>query len=466
MLGRKIICARQGCRHVNDYFPLIDGSILAKLLLLRLNSAPSEEAPHLYAIDRIAQRVQEFSPGCIDIPQSSIREALLAAAVFHQGPLNAVKMIISDSRTCERSEDVSTHILAAVAFLGKLDIVASLLREGVDVNTNSEYFGSPLRAAAGRGHAQVVWLLLEHGASASNVGGRAAYCHGEDTALQAASRRGDEAIVRLLLEPNYGLQTAGVAYDNAIMEAVRLGHANVVTCLLDKHNSANLGRLQSEMLLVASRYGHIRLVQTILDNGINVNFRGNCDEHALTEAAGGGHALVVSLLLERGTLFNDDEYGNKGALNLAARCGHEDVVRVLLDNGADVNAESGSGFLNPLIEAVRSQNVGTMRLLLDRGADINASECGEYAFSDAIIRGHTEVIRVLVKAGVDIDSTGYPEEPAPILSAMMYGEDRVVELLLELGAKMVNPLTSRWAEEFLNGTYPKKIRDPPPLLRP
>jgi len=49
---------------------------------------------------------------------------------------------------------------------------------------------------------------------------------------------------------------------------------------------------------------------------------------------------------------------------------------------------------------------------------------------------------------------------------MIYGEDRVIELLLELGAKMVNPLTSKWAEEFLNGTYPKNIRDPPPLLRP
>lgn len=38
---------------------------------------------------------------------------------------------------------------------------------------------------------------------------------------------------------------------------------------------------------------------------------------------------------------------------------------------------------------------------------------------------------------------------------MMYGQDRVVKLLLELGAKRVDPLESVWAEKFLDGTYPK-----------
>lgn len=438
---------------------------MAKLLLLRLDSAPSDEVPHLYTIDRIARTVQKLCTSQIDVPQSRITEGLLAAPVFHLGPYSAAKMMVSESRTCQISSSDSSHILAATAFLGKLDVVTSLLHKGVDVNTDSTYFGFPLRAAAGQGHVEMVRFLLEHGATVSNLGGFTPYCHHEDSALRAASRRGDDTIVRLLSEPIYGLQTAGVAYDNAILDAVRYGHVTLVNYMLHRCNSTNLKGLQSEMLVVAARFGHLQLVHTMLDNGIDPNYIGFGYIHVLTKAAAGGHAPIVSLLLEKGALF-DSEGHSKGAINVAARYGHEDVVRVLLDNGADVNADSGSGFQNPLYEAAMSQHVGMMRFLLDKGADIKAFECGESAFSRAIMKGYEEVIRVLVEAGVDIDSTGYDGEPAPILSAMMYGQDRVVELLLELGAKRVDPLTSDWAEKFLDGSYPEYIGDPPPLLRP
>lgn len=438
---------------------------MAKLLLLRLNSAPCGEVPHLYTIHRIAQTVQKLCAGQIDVPQSRVTEDLFTAAVFYLGPYSAPKMMVLESGMCEISSSDSSHIIAAAAFLGKLDVVASLLRKGVDVNTSSAYFGFPLRAAAGRGHVEVVRFLLEHGANVSNPGGYSPYCHDEDTALQAASRRGDDTIVRLLSEPIYGLQTAGVAYDNAMLGAVRYGHVNLVKYMLHRCNSPNLKVLQSEMLVVAAGFGHLQLVQTMLGNGVDVDYIGIRYVHVLTEAAAGGHALIVSLLLEKGALFDSNGH-DKGALNLAARLGHEDVVRILLDNGADVNTDSGSGFKNPLYEAAMSQDVGMMRLLLDRGADIKAFECGESAFDRAITMGYEEVICVLVEAGVDIDSTGYDGEPAPILTAMMYGQDRVVELLAELGAKRVDPLTSDWAEKFLDGTYPKYVGNPPPLLRP
>lgn len=387
------------------------------------------------------------------------------ATVFHLHPFSVAEMMIPDSKKCENSSSDSSHILAAAAVLGRLDVVASLLRKGVDVDTNSAYFGFPLRAAVGRGHVEVVRFLLEHGANVGNTGGLALHCSGEDTALQAASRRDDDTIVRLLTEPIYGLQTAGVAYENAILNAVRHGNVNLVNYMLHRCNSANLKVLQSEMLVVAAGSGHLQLVQMMLDNGIDANYVGIGYTHVLTQAAGNGHALIVSLLLEKGALFYSNDH-DKGALNWAARYGHEDVVQVLLDHGADVNTDSGSGFQNPLYEAAMRQHVGMMRFLLDRGADIKAFECGESAFSQAIIWGYEEVIRVLVEAGVDIDSTGYDGEPAPILSAMMYGQDRVVELLAELGAKRVDPLKSDWAEKFTDGTYPKYVGNPPPLLRP
>lgn len=441
---------------------------MAKLLLLRLNSAPYEAVPHLYTINRIAKTVQKLYTDQIYKPQSRITEDLLSAAVFHLGPLITAGMMISDSSRCtiELSCTDSSHILAAAAFLGKLDVVASLLSKGMDVDKNSSYFGFPLRAAAERGQVEVVRLLLAHGANVNNTGGLALNYHGEDTALRAASRRGDDTIVSLLSEPIYGLRAGGVAYHNALLDATRHGHVNLVNDMLYRYDFVNRKGLQSEILLVAARIGHFQLVQTMLDDGVDVNYTNIEDVHVLTEAAIGGHALVVSLLLENGALFNSNGH-DSGAINRAAKYGHKDVVRVLLDHGADVNADSGSGFQNPLYEAAMSQQVSMMRLLPNRGADIKAFGCGESAFDRAIMMGYEEVIRVLVEAGVDIDSTGYDGEPAPILRAMMYGQDRVVKLLLELGAKEVDPLESVWAEKFLDGTYPKYIGAfRPPLLRP
>ena len=342
-----------------------------------------------------------------------------------------------------------------------------MTRKGVDIETNSVYFGFPLRAAAEQGHFNVVRFLLEHGAHVSNEGGYASCCRTEDTALKAASRRGDNNIVRLLLDPKYGLQTAGAAYDDAILAAVYRGHSDLAIYLLQKCKSADLKGLQVEMFMKACDVGNVHVVQTLLDKEVDVNSRGRCNEYGLTRAAQNGHVQVVCLLLERGAGFHWT-YGDIGALSLAAKYGREEVVKVLLDNGANVNAESGSGFGNPLREAAKNQHVNIMRLLLERGADIECERCGVEALDDAITWGVEGVIPVLVKAGVPIDGTDYDGEPgfpAPILVALMYGQYRVVNLLTDLGAKWVDPLTSDWAEGFRDGTYPQKIDKPLPLLK-
>jgi len=308
---------------------------MAKLLLLRLNSAPCNEVPYLYTIYRIAQTVQNLYTDQIDILQSRITQTLLTAAVFYLGPFSTAEIIISDSSMCtiKISSSNSNYILAVAAFLGKVDVVASLLPKGVNVDTNSAYFGFLLRAAAKRGNVEVVRLLLEQKANVSNTDKLELHCHNKDIALQAASRRNNNTIVRLLSESIYELQIAEFAYKNAILNAPRHSHVNLVKYMLDRYNPANRKGLQSEILVVAAGIGHLQLVQTMLDNGIDVNYTGFGYIHVLTEAAAGGYALIVSLLLEKGALFNAKGH-DRGAINRAARYGHEDVVRVLHDQGS------------------------------------------------------------------------------------------------------------------------------------
>lgn len=460
---------RPGCKRDFGSFPCLRRPILANLLLRRLKYAGRDEVPHLYTIDRIAQVVQDLSQGPIHAPESDLTEALFAAAESYLG-YHAAKLTVLESGTCDQPCGESINVLAAAAFLGSRDAVATMLCKGVDINASSVYFGFPLRLAAGRGHFDVVLFLLEHGANVNGIGGsnRFAFhpCDGcSDTALQTASRRGDESMVRLLLKPKYGLETKGKYYDSALWQAAHFGHTDLVHFLLQNYTSANRTRIHSEILLVASESGNLQLVKAMLDQGVDVNYVGITGDRALDNAAGEGHLFIVSFLLGKGAVFQWACPG-KDAINAAASHEHEDVVRFLLDHGADVNSLIGAPNKTPLYEAAMSQDVSIMRLLLDRGADINVFECGENAFSDAVRLGYEGVIPVLVGAGVDINSTGYEGEPAPILSAMMYGQSRIVELLLELGAKPVDPLASAWAEDFRNGTYPQDFRRLSPRLLP
>ena len=84
------------------------------------------------------------------------------------------------------------------------------------VNARGGYYGNTLQAtsseghaASSRGHEQVVRLLVEKGPDVDAQGGR------YGNALQASSSRGHEQIVRLLAEKGADINAQGEFYKNA-----------------------------------------------------------------------------------------------------------------------------------------------------------------------------------------------------------------------------------------------------------
>jgi hypothetical protein len=126
----------------------------------------------------------------------------------------------------KRRTDASPLYFASLE--GLIESVRCLIHgPGANVNAQGEFYGNALQAASGRGHEAVVKLLLDAGADVNAQGG----FYGN--ALQAASGRGLEAVVKLLLDAGANVNAQGGRYGNALQAASTGGHEAVVKLLLD-----------------------------------------------------------------------------------------------------------------------------------------------------------------------------------------------------------------------------------------
>jgi ankyrin repeat protein len=91
-------------------------------------------------------------------------------------------------------------------------------------------------------------------------------------------------------------------------------------------------------LMWASTYGHLGLVEFLLDNKARVLGKDKFKRTALTMAVRNGHCRIASLLLQRGSEWDHNDSSMNTPLHYAAAYGWLDCIELLLKTGADVNA--------------------------------------------------------------------------------------------------------------------------------
>ncbi|KAL8707255.1 MAG: hypothetical protein Q9225_007796, partial [Loekoesia sp. 1 TL-2023] len=315
--------------------------------------------------------------------------------------------------------------------------------------------------AALNNHQDIVILLNQRSQKAFNPDtGNSEQANAYTAALKAASSAGHYDMVQYILSSSFSNIAPPLEqhhHASIIGAAASNGHIKILRSLflwqerLPSHNNRPAEHFKIDAFLTACARGYPEVVQMLhSEHGISANVMNYDGRNGLHMAALGGHARVVSLLLKLGTKYFSGLWGDP--VYLAAKNGHEDAARVLLDAGVDVEADGGSDS-DIVCACARSGEAPMLRFLLSRGLVLDQTEGrGDRALELAAEKGQTEMVKLLVGLGVDVN--GRKGKDGPMLRALVYGQNEVVDVLRGLGATAIDIKATEYAVDFEEGEYP------------
>jgi len=192
-------------------------------------------------------------------------------------------------------------------------------------------------------------------------------------------------------------------------------------------------------LIAASEQGDVEAVKQLLSQDANVHAFDGSGRTALIAAAYENHLEIAELLIEAGADVDTQDNTQQSAYLIATSEGYLELLKLTLQAGADVHrtdSYNGTG----LIRAADRGHVEIIEELLKTDIKVNhVNRLGWTALLEAIILGdggprHTEVVRLLVEAGADVnlaDSQGV----TPLAHARQRGYDEIVRILESAGAR-------------------------------
>ena len=169
--------------------------------------------------------------------------------------------------------------------------------------------------------------------------------------------------------------------------------------------------VQGSPLAEAARRGDRQTVQSLLNQGLDVNAAGRDGTPALHWAVRVDDQELVRMLLAKGADVNALNRYGQAPIHVAVQNRHRDMVQTLVRAGASVEKADGSGE-QPLLIATRQGDAGMVDELLAQGAQVSARDqrYGQTALMLAVREGHNKLVQRLLKAGADINAQSFPGE--------------------------------------------------------
>ncbi|PNF23135.1 hypothetical protein B7P43_G06701 [Cryptotermes secundus] len=302
----------------------------------------------------------------------------------------------------ENGVSVNTESMAGISPLfcaircRNTQLVKVLIEKGADVNAKIVNMDgiTPLHSAVLVKDVDIFKILLENGADFT------AFCNFRNqTVIHSAAAAGNLEMFLTMVRYNadMSVQTNNEKGDRPIhLAATMVGGLRCLKVLLIGNTVKSGGNKYGDFPIhFAAAYGHLDVVDWLIDRGSAVDIRNNMGSTPLINASWGGHCNVARMLLDRGADVNAtvEKADNRSVIHSASFSGNAQLVELLLERGATVNARTSTNNRTPLHWAAQEGHLETVRLLIKHGAEAKAQDIhGLTAESVAFSKGRAEVV--------------------------------------------------------------------------
>ncbi len=310
-------------------------------------------------------------------------------------------------------EEVPTPMQKAVA-QGRLQEVRTLLEDFPNAAGQRYLVGPhPLVMAVHTANAEMVDLLLEHGADANLRDSETG-----ESLITRSALIGEPLIVELLLakEPRIEFTT--------IHRALEGKDSSTLALLLAARPEWGPRELGDRLLTTAAESGNPGLVSLLLERGFDPNQPppGGDDEghyvNPLQAAVFSENYSVVRMLLAAGCTQEVLD----ASLGISVRDGTREITRLLLEEGGRPDGQM-------IAQAAMADHFPMLRMLIDYGADPNTEAFGSSLLEHAIHSGGHRTLAYLLKMGArPPEDMGQP----PLAAAERADPEAVAKRLVDL----------------------------------
>jgi len=337
----------------------------------------------------------------------------------------------SDVQTENYTEGSPLHIACAA---GRADLAWKMLDDGATIDRANYYGETTLELAIRSRDWTLVSGLLERSADPGALDPHSPWM--KQTMYLAVEEK-NPPLVRFLadlgVEAAFEYRSVRHRQRISLFEAAARSKNEEIVAIIIEHTIRQKPHYLMGYLWIASKEGLVGAVKLLQQHGTDFNAADLVMRRPpLLQMARYGHLPVVEYLVENGADVNaTDKYGNT-ALMEASDNGQLDVVHYLLDRGADINPSGPKR--SPLQRALVGNERETAELLITRGADVTRpDENGHTPLHIAAAHGYHEIAESLIARGADyraVDKDG----KSPLQFAAEYGHEDLVDYFIELGA--------------------------------
>lgn len=305
-------------------------------------------------------------PFRLDVPRLSRHNASRLYYASVAGLFESVKMLIEEGAAFNVEDRDYGDALTAASSKGYVEIVKLLLRKIVHLDTASSSYSTALRSATSRGHVKLARMLRENRPDFKE----------RATALCVAIQERDEETAQLLIGNGVDLTRRDInRRDYSNMGPLKFASYNglqrEVELMFDKGVVVE-GEECNQALVEASRRGHHNIVQVLLEKGAGI------DTEVMTAALDGESVSVLQALLGRGGDIGDPEVRDAQGRSLCHHAAIQNSIaqlKMLVMLGVDLTVTDKQG-RNCLHHAASNNHYRPRAVtwLLEQGFDPNTPD--------------------------------------------------------------------------------------------